>query len=112
MPPKGDATYTRRPGKGLFQQMKEVLAEPIARHDRAGQSDSHHSDAQPSTEQTPVHQPHPPRGGIRIGPTRGSGSRSTPTPVVSPDGGSSHGQSAVSQAPLQARLRIVPHGNM
>ncbi len=111
MPPKGNTTYTRRPGKCLFQQMKEVLAEPIARHERAGQSHSRHSDSQPSTEQTTVPYPNPHTGDIRIAPVGRSASRSTPAPVVSPDGGNSNGQSAVSQAPIQTRLRIRPHEN-
>ncbi len=111
MPPKGDATYTRRPGKGLFQQMKEVLASPIARHERAGQSHSHHSDAQPSAEPSHVPDTHPGPGDIRGAPVGRSSSRYTPAHGVSPDGGNSIGQSEVSQGPIQGRLLIKPHGN-
>ncbi len=100
MPPKGVTTYTHRPGKGLFQQMKEVSTEPIARHER-----------EPSTEQTAVPHPNPRTGDVRIAPGGRSAGRSTPALVASPDAGNSNSQSAVSQAPIQACLRITLHGN-
>ncbi len=111
MPPKGDATYTRRPGKGLFQQFKEAIAEPLARHERAGQSHSRHSGSRPIIEEDVLPSTTPCTDDIGIPPLRRSASRSTPAHIPSSDGGNSIGQSAVSEAPHQGRLRITPHGN-